>query len=868
MRWIWVSVAALVASFGAALWLVLAPASREGSSRALAPATAADPTRAAGDLSEPAAHEGTAAEPIALAAEDGSARTDVAGEAAERGVRLLVVRAADDLPLAGVEVRWKLVDAPNDEGSEPPYAFEVLEGFLAREGGVAVSGADGRLVLEPADPGVVLVAARHGPLFGRLWIDEESRAEEQRLALEPDQDLSVEVVDDAGRPQEAVPVGLVHRYGSWTRALLHEPPRTDTTGRARIAHTRLILEEIPFEQGTLSVEPLLILEPPVRRVLEASALPSEPVRFVLPATGGVEIELQEVDGSRAPDGSNVELALLGADEMLDRTGWGLWEKAFVREATRAGLARFERVGLGLRFLVVARRGASKVVTMADLVGPRSSGEVARLRMRRGFDHPALGLRLLDPAGAPIVSEPISCRTLYATSSVTTDDEERLQTDTQGRVVIEVYDRWSEGARHELELVRVRDTMQSAVVDLARDLPEGWIDLGDVTLSTRTPLVAGQVVDARGQPVAGAEVVVQLGHGIGGEGGYWEDQWSCSDRSDARGSFEVFGASGDGPLRVRGVLGEDCSAPLPFSPGASGVTLVLERRARVTACFLLDPGVELEGLHPKLHRTQPPDERSDWRLAPDEVQGGRGCVTWLRREAGTYELMVEVPGLEQPILELHDLLVPAGAACTDPRLDSIDLRGRLHPVTLLLCASDGAVAFEGPLKIWPTGTRERPIGTTYIGEARVDLLLAQVPVDIDIEAKGYRSVTLEGVREDREVELVPGLPVRLVLPDSFQLPAAPKSLGAALEREGDPYNWISEGQFGDARELVLVAPAPGRYVVQLTAEMRTSSSRVMTSLSGDELQAPTIDVQDVESEQRFELDVDVAKLTELLERFGD
>jgi hypothetical protein len=100
-------------------------------------------------------------------------------------------------------------------------------------------------------------------------------------------------------------------------------------------------------------------------------------------------------------------------------------------------------------------------------------------------------------------------------------------------------------------------------------------------------------------------------------------------------------------------------------------------------------------------------------------------------------------------------VPAGATCADPRLKTIDLRGKLRPLDFTVRDDSGR-----PLPLAEVALRSEPIDPTHefprkarTGVDGVAHLTGLAPTyRVAVEKDGFESATLTDVPSSREVVL--------------------------------------------------------------------------------------------------------------------
>lgn len=284
-------------------------------------------------------------------------------------------------------------------------------------------------------------------------------------------------------------------------------------------------------------------------------------------------------------------------------------------------------------------------------------------------------RLLGEGGRPIVNSRFVARFL---GTGTSPEAETYRTDGEGRCVFLV--EGSAGSAPVSLNIQVRSlrgvTLAVREVELAGLPRGGLLYLGDIRMQDTELLAAGQVVDAAGDPVRDARVVVEVQVG---EDGAWSARSALDARTSLRGSFVVRGVSASRQLRlVARMIGHAASAPVLCQPGESQVILALRRLGSLSASFEWSGGDPQQLLTLRLERA-----------GEDSALGARGWGRFESLRPGPYDLAITVRGTQQPLLELLSLEVPFGGPCTDSRLHPIRLDGLLEVVRLTVVDSEGS-----------------------------------------------------------------------------------------------------------------------------------------------------------------------------------
>lgn len=857
-----VVISLLLALVGAGIWLVASGFLAGAPRSAVAPSRAAAPPPRAAAAPSPRDPDATLE---VVAAEARTARQEAEPAAgAARALELLVVLAESGEPVPGASLVYAVLPAGERFREHPGWRTSTSDAWLSEHGTQARADAAGRARLELGEGALCLVAGSTEGLWGRevFELDGEPGGEPARLELGPDASIRVATVDEAGAPLAGVPVALRRRTAGWKRDALVE--RTGEDGRALFAHVHGLLGQ--RRESSWSVAAAVALDAPVEVAFEPQALPTDEVVLVLPRLGSLEVAVEPLPGGPPVGAGYVELML--HDETRSATPSFWFRPDTVRAEVADGRALFTHVGLGLELMAEAWGERSTQPTLASGPGPRRQGERAHMTVALGSDHPVLRLRVLDGEREPLRSTELAARLVTVEDGDRSSHEESRATDPEGLLWVDVPRLWGREGERALELQLASPAAGAggrARVDLSRDLPNGLVDLGDVVLGRAEVLVTGVVLSPDGSPAAGASIEVSVPHEYGEGQVYHEPRDDLGATADAAGRFEVVGELEGDALRLGASVDDVHSAPVDCRRGAREVRLELREGGRVAGRLLLDEGVDPRSLHLVV---LPADDRAqDWnaRRTAQVAPGGAFEVTQVL--PGLHDVRVDPRGAGEGIVVAEGVAVRSGETTRDPRLDPVDLRGRLVAFELELVpprAGDAVVGVAEAVLHQASGGTEAQAQTLFLHGARQSFCLHASSVDLDLRVTGYRSVELRDVRGPTRVELRRGLPVRLRLVGEGELPEPPRYLKAFLSASEGPTWSVGHFQnevFDPRREILVWAERPGRLQVTWLLEKRSDSTLWTSGLTVDPPQ--TIDVLDVDVEQVFEVAFPAAALAEAL-----
>lgn len=846
-RWILAALALLLAA--GALWLALRdPAVGRERARLrprVEPAPEAEPgrLRPPPERAEPGTEPRDASEPASASAR---VPVDVPAPDARPAERFLEVEVVEARSLA--RVPGAALFGRGGDGADP-LTLGPLEEALAP---YRTDSAGLARVPASAENGVL--AARAGRLTGVVRV-EDATAGPVRIELHPDFDVAVLVRHAGGAPAVGVPVGLGVPPAPRWRASERE---TDAEGRVTFAHVglKMALEREPA--GEVRVQ--RALDAPLTRAFDLQGPPPGPVVFVLPHCASVSVRLTDAEGQPVADGTALELAHLPPGTERDLSPFARGEREYLQASTQGGLARFECVELGGELEILVHADGRGVLLRAFRPAPARAGghEEHALALERA--HPVLVFRVLDAAGVVLASEELSLHQMQRSGWSLGEDARTLTTDADGRFRLELVDPFREGDQHQLT-VEARANSIGALVDLARPFEPGEVPMGDLRLVPPPLLAEGRVVDAEG---VGVPATLVLHYPVREQDGrsvwYWS-QWERGLATRPDGAFEVRGFLEKREFRLHAEADGLRSDALELARGARGLELLLLSAGWIEGSVRLDEGVPSKGieltLRPSGARGNVPEE-SRAELTPD------GRFHFADLAPGRFDLSLGVRG-QDGVARVEGLVVPPGAACSDPRL-ALDLRGRIHWMRFVLVPPGPVDELSGSLQYWPSGSGGEPRHYHWFEGSPIDLLALYERVDLACTVPGYRPVHLADVSAGQEILLQPALTARLQLPPGVRLPEPPLYVKATLVIEGQEGGLDFGGAaFDEGREILCRAPGPGRLLVRWIAERRGSGGASATTMEG--IPAQYVELVEDAGEPLFMLTVEDAALQDALSKTG-
>jgi hypothetical protein len=870
---------AVLAALGVGIWLAVSSAGERGALRAAAPHAPAAGGARSDDAMTPVvrgeprsgAPRGEVA-PLPVAPPTVDPGLEVEPPAAD-GIEILVRAGKPKEPVAGAIVHvadWSTL-SEEDQGMlwwSDQGLYDGVERFGRRyradESGVV-------RIPRPSEGG--FATCEHDGLFGQLDLDSDPSAR-RTLDLEPDVPIRARVVDAGGAPVAGVPVGLRVTAQWWSWDILKATTGAD--GIATLEHAQVALLQQDTSQR-FAVGIVMHAEEPIQAEVDLEALPSEPIELRLPAYGSVEVILDRIEGSgeNAGEGAGasaspsalVFLQEIGREE--EQPGYQTWSPRQLED----GRTLFATVGLGLRF-IAQPQSPEVAIQPQEFVGPRAAGERVVVHLTPGAAKPRVTGRALLEDGTPLADARLRGTIQYLDPENDWTAGFASATDAEGRFSAHVAEAEGQPAAAgalELELEDpVRGKLAGSVPLAGRLLP-GKNDVGDVRLAPPPLLVSGRVVDAAGNGIRGARVTVESASeqrevfiGYAGAGGSSVLHWGgVSAVSAADGSFEVRGEMAGDLFRVTATHADYRGLePVEATRGAS-VVLTLAAAGRIAGRIEAEAGISAGSFQVLAL------DASGNPVGQEERREGDGRFELGALEPGSYAVAVHLSDENAEIARVDDVLVEAGKTTEDPRLDPIDVAGKVERIVLRVRDRDGNPPDELAI------SRRLPGESSYLepawwgGADEIVLVTAERSLDLRLEAGGARTVELFGASGSVDVTLGAGIPIELDLSSLQERLGASYGLYAEVVHLPDGQGRMDSGGQGDERGIVACSVGePGEWGVRAYV-LRTDGMEPEASMSaqiGSSL-LTTIEVQDSRTPQTFAVTVEADELEAALSALG-
>lgn len=366
-------------------------------------------------------------------------------------------------------------------------------------------------------------------------------------------------------------------------------------------------------------------------------------------------------------------------------------------------------------------------------------------------------------------------------------------------------------------------------------PRGGVELGEVRLLEEPVLLAGIVVDGKGQPVPDLELTTQVSHFVSAQnlrirgvgtvvGG---TPFTHVARTDAAGRLTLREfLPADVPLQLR--LVRDDVWQLPDQPAAKAGTADLRVVvARGAAIVVALPGAPKDGIVVRVERHGVANVSYPFQRLPD------GMLRFPRLQPGTYDVRFLVQN--EVICAVAGVEVRAGEDCTDPRLQAVPWRDKVRVVNVQVRdAKDQPVAPLITVRRMVDG-QEQPFLVQCDKDGTASLaLLAEAPGTLELSSPEHVTFRIPDPKGEISLRMQQRPRVRIVTPAGLSLPEGTLLQLGAGKVTADTV--VRAGQ-----ETVLRPDSAGTMPLRLC--VRPQKNEVQAVWTGAIDVAPTEGVQD-------------------------
>lgn len=705
--------------------------------------------------------------------------------------------------------------------------------------------------------------ARAGALFGRgSWFAQHSTEPVMEILLDTDRGFEAIVVDESGAPVPEVPVALF-RPRDWQPQM---GKLTDSQGRARFLHLQSEYQhegDIP----DLDLGFAFPLADGPRVTIRWQEPPTEPVSLVLPPTGSLVVTAIGADGKAPPRASVHTQRRVAPDErfgtevqFLPRMSLGHAQSPIDEH----GVAEFPWIGLGLQLDVAGRfQPGANLWTSISVAGPTRAGETIAAELRVPALDVVLVFRLVQPNALPTEGHPYQGVVLWLDADGKALAAEHLGStsfDETRRITLprEEPQAWVRREYHVWRQMEAGGSTFTARLDLSAPLTPGEHDLGEILLSEPPLIAAGIVVDEAGAPIANATVTATTSdppqprlHP------FLPTLYPSETAEDGR--FRIVGVlEGAGAmLRARHPLFLEETAPLVS--GADGHRIVMKRGCALSGRVVLGEGLSVR----EFQYTVRVNERriagkSDGRFAAD----GGFEIGGLPPGAASFELL----HANAAVWRVPDLLLAPGAP-PEPRLNPLDLRGKLQLLRIRVLGEDGSPLQHAEARVLGAESLRQEWQSIWNGEASI--VCPTDALSLGVRAEGYLAQLLENPRGELTVRMQQAIETEIVLADPEIIRRYPGA-GATL-RWMSPLSQVltSDGgvRFDAQGRARLKLRGNGEFRICLTVPVHDGSDNLLVH-GADPSLWPLLSNPIGATPARFVLPGSVAEVAQALARMPD
>lgn len=834
--------AALMLLFGGALYVALSEPT--------------DPVTIAPIAERSDGEGGAAAElPVTVAVEPAlpavaeTAEERAPGLGGEELFRIRTVERDSGRPVADAQVwivPWaEVVERDHYDGMGDSFDIEAA---VAALGSALHTDDQGELRLPVSDE-YTLAVARHGKLFGRAT-NKVGSGETWEIPLLIDRSITIQTVTEGGEPIAGIPVAIAQcDPGSSPDSQWWAHTRGEE-GQITLHHVDHTLEWDLQTGVTWSATLATPWPDPPTVHLDPRDLPTEAVRLVVGAGGRVTVRIEDEQGEPLPAGWIYLSEVRAHRDAVGRSTRPMRHNRYDRE----GRANYENVAPGLELRAgVSPPGYRRQERLFR--SPVAPGEETIVEFSFSERYPVITATLVDPTDTPLARRAIDVQArLVGAGENDNALTGRSRTDAEGGFSESLSTSDASDAFQEIAFTTdeaYEGETLAATVRVTDPPPDGVYDLGRVVLEPPPVVLSGRVVDARGEPIfwAGISVKRMTGtNGVGGPAYYWVPEWHTQTRQD--GSFQLTGDHGPGDYRLLvdgdrdGYLNQD---DIPFQPGTHGLEIVLHQAGGLEGSLCLPEDVPPSWLRVSLNR----EDLAEGSRREGVIPHPDGKFFLQDLAPGEFDVTVFLPAWPEPLVCITDVWVEGGVTRAAPRLTNLDLTAAIHRLDLELRDPEGAPVPIGCIAFWsPDGSESRVAFTN----GAASLITPTPTANVEVIAPGFRPRRVDGARDGMRIDLERGIPVRLKLPDGFDLPDPPTRLSVELvparmeSPEERQYVYADDGSmterwdrrqygvaatFTDSLEVTLEVGSPGEWQISwsISAEQWRSGLRGARGLSG-------------------------------------
>lgn len=548
-----------------------------------------------------------------------------------------------------------------------PRSFHLGQRTVSDEGGHALLRSDNYMQ----------VHARLGDRHGTAYVQDARETEVIEVRLADDPGIVVQVVDATGRPLEGVPIGLGFEAlepGAQVGSTVSDiAGHTDGEGRLQIRELAYLQDD---DAGVVYRNLRVFVHSYGLAQVSAPATPrcpaGDPVVLQLQSWGSARLVLKDAAGKPVRpdlvDGAMLNLLQRGA----------VTEPEQMHALVQDGVVEYPYLGLGQPLLANFWHTAGR--SEHSFTGPVAHGE------RLVVDVPFEVHETPTASGRLVADADMLAKVEWVAVRRAADDEHvgwcAVQPDGAFRWGFDPTDLDASG-KVRFVLASSSDVSVFAISDIVVVPPAlKQVELGDVAIVPLVQVAAGRLVvqDPAMRPRA------RLWVGVLQPDGDWDQSQDHRATLAEDGTFVVHALKEDGTLRRRLSVSSrefEPVEPVEFRLGQEDLRIELVRSARLDVRVLFEPGL-VRGEHLTV-------EAGNGALQVEhELQFRDGAFVASLRGFRPGEVTVRVLLGERELGRVERVAVsPQGSK--DPRVDPLDLRGKVQALQLRLLDTAGTVA---------------------------------------------------------------------------------------------------------------------------------------------------------------------------------
>jgi hypothetical protein len=679
-------------------------------------------------------------------------------------LRVRVIEGRYRQPVAGAEVRLLGVSAtpPRSGRALLPHGAHHHRAPLER----GLTDAAGEVTFRAGGAGLRVEARAPGRWAAGHSAGAKDGEEFLELSLVPDRSVEVLVVRGRDRvPYPGAEVALTYCTSGRLPGEVCDWQTADAQGLLRFEQVTQYLDSFWPNLEFLAVEPAGSLGLAVGVRLDPDAT-EQRVELLWPDSVALDVELLDLAGQPHLGPGWVTVRWL--DAQTD------WETRELHAALDRGRARFEPLAPGLTVTVTAQVELGVAPEALSIELPRETDAVAVARLQLLATGGEGLLRIVGPDGLPLER-----------GEVFVDEQPVAYDRATGVVRLNLFRLGGRQGKSLRLRVGHQDgaTGLTGTVRLARFDPGITHDLGTLRLTPARVRAEGRVRDSRGAPLE--QVQVQ-----------WLNQAMRglpTDRivgfTDAEGRFRL-----SAEIDQQGIALDQRHGLLSlFHPdyvrlewirldsGAEDLEFVLEDAGGLEGSLILDPAWLRDFV--RLDLDDPLTGARTVQSFSDFDPFGRFAVRSI--PPGTYRCRLSLTSGGDPLVEIEQLVISAGARNRDPRLQEVDLRGRARSLAVTVWTADGRPIEEPDVRWRLPGASQWSEAAHTLGHQAL-LFTAGPEVGLFVAAAGFRSRLVPQVRGGERIVLEPAQ--ELGFHWATEPPRLPRSYGlevrcTALSDEG-------------------------------------------------------------------------------------